>query len=790
MTSLSNASDAAPASGEFQALFEPRGIAVVGASNVPAKWGFRLGYGLAKGGYRGPIAMVNPKERKVLGRRTFDSLKSVPFPVDVAFIAIPRGGVAGVLDACGEKKIPFAVVISSGFREAGAEGAEEEAKIVRVAQSAGVRIVGPNTMGIVSLPAGVVAMGVTRVPERGPVAFLSQSGNLGTMLMEWGGRQGLGFSRFVNVGNEAMIGAEEILPWLAGDPETKVVLLYLEGTRSGRKLVEAIRSCARTKPVLVLKGGTTAAGERAARAHSGALAGSARVWEAAVAQAGGVLVGSTEELLETARAAVAAPLPKGRRVGMVTWGGGWGVLSADACHREGLLLPELPEGIKSAIDHDLPSFWSHGNPVDLVGVLSRKTHFRILETMARSDAFDAVLSLGNLMGNMGKKRPKDDTWGHELRLFLRAFGWKSPGVLLAMLRGLLKPAGGKKKSAAPPAATPAPGSGGGGEREQIGGFDWGERELWQDDHFSTWAQGLMRETGRPLVAVPFHVPSTLGTSDGSGLATAPTPERGARLLALLATLGERQRAIGSPSEAPPQPGAPALANAREMTSTAPSGTVLSERESRLLLEPFGIPFVKTTAAGSEEGAVTAAERTGWPVVAKVDKPGLIHKSDVGGVRVGLKSADDVRKAFRELMRVGEGRPRGVLIQETAPPGVEVLVGLTSDPQFGTVVVVGMGGVQAEAMEDVAVGLAPFGAAEAMRMLDRLRARKLLDGFRGAPKSDVAALAEMIARVSAIGAALEGRIAELDLNPVRVLPEGKGVICLDAATILPRRPINS
>lgn len=382
---------------EIGAIFHPRSIAFVGASAQPGKWGNMLVVNTISGGYEGRIFLVNPKGGTIAGRPVYRSLLDIPDPVDLVVVTVPARHVQPLVDECRQKGIRYMVLITSGFSEAGDEGKALEAELVKAASEAGVLILGPNTMGIANPHIRLFSTGTTVQPLAGNTAMVAQSGNMGTQLLAFAEHQGIGMRGFSGSGNEAMITMADYLEGFEVDDTTRTVLIYVEGFKDGRRFFESCRRVSRRKPIVLLKGGQTAAGQKAAASHSGAMASDNRVFEALCRQAGIVNVHRPMDLLDLAAAFDALPLPHGPRVAIMTFGGGWGVVTADLCQRLGLILPELDADILAEIDTMLPPYWSRANPVDLVGDFNPDMTFRVQELLMRWSGCDAVLHMG-IMG--------------------------------------------------------------------------------------------------------------------------------------------------------------------------------------------------------------------------------------------------------------------------------------------------------------------------------------------------------------------------------------------------------
>jgi len=375
-------------------LFHPRSVAVVGASSGIRKWGYLILCNILAGGYTGAVYPINPKERNICGLPCFRSLRDIPGPLDLVLITTPAHTAPDVLKECTEKKVGGVVLISSGFSETDDRGRRLEGEIVDLCQEHELPLIGPNTMGIISTHSDLYATGAHARPRKGSIAFVSQSGNLGVQLMHWAMDQGIGISLFIGSGNEGSLNSTDLLEYLESDPATRTIIMYLEGIRDGRRFLQVARRVSREKPIIALNGGRTDSGKMAAASHTGSMAGSTRVFDAACRQAGVLLARKPSELLDLSMGFSSLPLTPGNRVGIVSLGGGWGVVTCDACREAGLEIPPLPEHIINKIDRHLPPFWSRANPVDLVGTLDMQAPIVAVEELIKSDRIDAVICLG------------------------------------------------------------------------------------------------------------------------------------------------------------------------------------------------------------------------------------------------------------------------------------------------------------------------------------------------------------------------------------------------------------
>jgi acyl-CoA synthetase (NDP forming) len=471
-------------------LFNPRQVALIGASATPGKWGFFLFLNILKGNYQGTIYPVNDRAKEVLGVPSLAKVEDLPGPVDLAVIATPAETVPGLIEACGAKGIPNLVVITSDFSETGPEGAELERRVVDQARRFGMRLVGPNTMGLFSAQTNLHALMPPVQPLKGPVSMFSQSGNVGTQFLAWGVEAGIGFEKFVSSGNEGDLTCVDYLTYFAEDEATRIIIAYLEGVDPDSDFLPTARKASKKKPVVVFKGGRTRAGIRAAASHSGALAGSYRIYQGVFRQSGLIEASTTQEIMDCTKALTVFPVPRGNRVAILTRGGGWGVITTDACEEAGLIVPPLPGEIVNTLDKILPRYWSRNNPVDMAAVITAEPFMECLEILAQWEGIDAVIALGGRASIPGRVSDK-------------------PGVheQLKAQESLLK---------------------------QIAEYYQGSHE-----QVMNYTGALIRETGKPIISV------TMGSQDFHkesmevyGLASYPTPERAVRVLRMLVDYGK------------------------------------------------------------------------------------------------------------------------------------------------------------------------------------------------------------------------------------------------------------
>lgn len=710
MTVMDPARDPDPST--LEALFRPRSVAVVGASREPGSIGHAIVKNLIDSGFTGPVFPINPRARSVRGVPCYATIEEVPGELDLAVLVVPAPVVVPVLEQCGRKGVKAVVVISAGFREAGGEGVARELALRECAARHGIRIVGPNCMGVlVTDPEVRLNASFAHVaPHEGSVAFASQSGALGEAILARSRDLGLGLSAFVSLGNKADVSGNDLLAWWGQDPRTKVILLYLESLGDPRAFARAARQATRSgKPILVVKSGRTAAGARASASHTGSLAGVDEATTTLLERCGVQRVTRVEGLFNLARAFSQQPVPRGPRVAIVSNAGGPGIMAADAATAYGLVMATFSPQTVAAMRAALPAEASTNNPVDTIATASAQTFGACVTAALVDPGVDAVLPIYVGPSVM------------DVRAVARE-------IVSSLERARAVGAGGK------PLLTCF-----------MGGRVAEAREV------------LLRAS-IPAYDFPEDAAQALGAM--------------ARFRAWL------DRPEGS---------APALREARArlraLAADLPRGWLPAE-QAFALLEAAGLQVAPRAYAASAEEAGQAAARVadaagGWPVVLKADHPDLLHKTELGAVRLGLADADAVTAAARDLERrlaqhgleAGRGR---FLVQAQVQGGREVILGAHRDPAVGPVLLVGLGGIHAEVLRDVSLGVTPLTDRDAEDMLDGLRGAKLLTGYRGAAPVDRAALVDALLRLSALAEEVPA-LAELDVNPLLALERGAVVV---------------
>jgi acyl-CoA synthetase (NDP forming) len=697
---------------DLSRFLNPRGVAVVGVSKDPGRIGGQALRLLTDFGYPGKVYPVNPKYGDIKGLPCYPDLTAVPQPCDVALIALSAPQVVGAIEQCGRAGIPFALVLSSGFSEVGGAGKTLQDQLVAAARAGGVRVVGPNCLGLLNLRDNArIGFGGTaqlKTLKPGPLAMVTQSGGFGFGVMAAAAHYGVGCSYAISSGNEADL---TLLDWVADlieRPEVEIVVAFMEGVNDGRRLIEiGERALDLGKPILAWKVGNTDIGARAATSHSARLTAGYALYRAAFRRGGLVEIRDVDDLIDVAKAFAIRKLPRGNRVGVLTLSGGAGVLLADRCVEEGLQLPELAEATTRKLRGTLVEFASVGNPVDATahGYNDNFASYRA--------AIELVLADPNI-DQVVARVPRG-----------RAAGpWSK--ALVDMLRETDKPVILNWPTSPD---------------------DNGEVLAWLEQN---------------------NVPCILGAG------------RAVHALAALTDFArkrdERRKQDARPFE---------RACARQPLDLPPGAGTLGEHRSKQVLARYGIPVVKEVMLAPSEIEALASPPLPFPVAVKLESPDVPHKTEAGAVRLGVRDLAALKQAAREVVAAArkhkpDARIEGVLVQEMAT-GLETITGAVNDATFGPTVAFGLGGIFAELLRDVTHGFAPFDVETARGMIDEIKGAALLNGYRGRPALDVAALADALSRVSQLIADHANRIAEIDVNPLFV--GEKGVVAADALIVL-------
>ena len=703
---------------KINSMFYPKSVAVVGASARAGSVGNDLVKNLVKD-YTGEIYPVNPKGGEIEGKKAYTSLTEIPGDVDLVVVSVPAKGVPGVVDQCRAKNVQGIVIITAGFKETGHEGLEREKELTRQVQEAGIPLIGPNCLGIMNAEKGVGmnASFASKICASGSLAFISQSGALCTSVLDYAEARKIGFSKFVSFGNKADVKEVDLLEYLADDPQTTAIALYLEDISDGKRFTEIASKIfwEKKKPILCLKSGRSAEGSKAVSSHTGSLAGNDKVYDALLTQSGVQRVDSIEELFDRASIYTTQPLPKGNRLAIITNAGGPGIMATDAAINAGLKLAALSDETKAALKETMPEAASLRNPVDVLGD-------------ARHDRYEAAVK--TVMAD--------------------------PNVDMGIV--ILTP-----------------------------------QSMTDSDEIGKIIPAAVKECGKPVVCAFMGVADV---ADGvqnllaGGVPNYSFPENAINALAAAYRLMNYGNLAGRQFDA--LPGCD-KAKADKIIADylgSDSEKYLTQADCRALFECYGLPLLKSGVANSEDEAAKIVEGIGAKVVMKVMSADVKHKFDAGGVILNVEGADGARAAYKQIFanvakNVPGAKIDGILIEQMAEKGVEVILGCNRDAKFGPLMMFGLGGTFVELFKDVAFRLAPMWGVSADNMIREIKSFKVLDGFRGAPKCDQAAVKETLLRLSAM-VCNHPEIAECDINPLIVHAEGKGCSVADSRVMLKKK----
>jgi acetyltransferase len=701
---------------KLNVLLHPKSVAVVGASTRPGTVGNDIFRNLIFNEFNGSVYPVNPKASNILGVHAYHSLAEIPGPVDLAVLIVPAASVLGVVEEAIAREVKTLVVISAGFKESGAKGAELEQKLRDKVQAAGIPLIGPNCLGVINTHPDVrmnAAFG-RKMPAAGNLAFLSQSGALCTSVLDYAEERHMGFSKFISFGNKADVNEIDLLGYLAEDEETSVIAMYLEDVTNGRRFIETVRSIfwETHKPMLCLKSGRSPEGAKAVSSHTGSLAGSDSVYDALLAQSGVQRVDTIAELFDYAALYTTQPLPRGNRVAIITNAGGPGIMATDAAVRYGLKLAELTPETKQRLGEALPATASVRNPIDVIGDARSDRYKAAVRTVLADETVDMGIVI---------LTPQSMTEIEE-----------TAAVVPEVLKGIKKPV--------------------------VCSF-MGAKDV------------------APGVAIlrKAHIPNY------------PFPEDGVRALAAanrLVTLHDiPRREMVEMNDCDVQ-------RARKIVAEALCGhekRYLTQAECRPLLECYRLPLLKSEVARTADEAAALAEQWGVPLAMKVMSADVVHKLDAGGVLLNVSGPEEARTAYAKILKnvksaVPGAKIDGILVEQMAAKGVEVILGASRDSRFGPLMMFGLGGTLVEVLKDVSFRLAPMWQISAERMVHEIRSFKVLDGFRGSPPSDVDAIVDTLLRLSHM-VCDHPEISELDINPLIVHARGKGCSVADSRVML-------
>ncbi len=703
-------------------FFSPRGVAIVGASADPMKLGYGIARNLIQSQYKGAIHLINPKGGTIMGHAVSASLAEVPDPVDLAVLIVPAAATPAALADCGARGIRAAIVMAGGFREIGPAGAALEDEILKIARTNQIRILGPNCIGLLDThyPLDTTFL-PPPLPAPGDIGFLSHSGAFCAAVIDWSRQQGFSFSRLVSLGNQSDITETDLLALMAADEHTRVLTMYIESLPDGNRFIEEARKVSAQKPIVALKVGRSASGRRAAASHTGALAGADAAYESAFEKAGILRADTAEELFEWSRALAWLPLPTGRRMAVLTDAGGPGVMAADFIETHGMTLAEFSESTREKLRALLPPAASLVNPVDMLSSASPHHYATSLQILLDDPSVDGVLLV----------LPPPPMYSTE----------SVADSLIPLIQNSKKPV-----------------------------------------TIALMGSNLVREAFRRFTAA--RIP------------TYDFPERAASALSCLARRADYLRDLQTESAPAPTLDHAAISEilhrpaksskGERSDESTPRGAVegpaswLDPEAADRLLAAARIPTAPVKLAHSADEAASLARDLGFPLVLKIASPDILHKSDVGGIFLNLKSVDKVTSAFESALQNAkqakpEARIEGCHLQRMIPSGQEVILGSARDPQFGPLIMFGSGGIDVEGLKDVAFSLAPLTVREADRLIDRTWAGRKLAGWRSIPPADRDAVREALLRLAELVHA-HPEIAEIEINPLRVLD--KGAVAVD------------
>ena len=704
----------------LEKVFNPQSVAVIGASEVPGKASERRTRSLLEGGYNGDVYLINPKRSELFGRKAYPNITEIDKEVDLVMIVVaPRFLVSAVADSVkmGAKGI---IIITAGLGETGEEGKKIEAEILNEAAKTGAYVIGPNCSGMFSASAEMNFLGVPRL-KKGSISVLAQSGNVIDSLTHYARMKGVGFSKIISVGNAIGVNFHEYIEYLKDDPDTKAIMMYLEGIKEGNSLVRVVRETVKKKPVVALKVGRSGAGARAAASHTGSLAGDDIIVDAAFRQAGIVRVSNVDELFDISEVFCNCPLPKGNRVAILSEGGGDNSVAADNAELFGMEVPVLSEETQEKMRPFLLEGMPASNPIDYGGTAEENPHMitECVKVCMEDDQVDGIYITGFF--------------------------------------------GGFKDIIAPHVAE---------IEEQT------SRDL----------VDLVKKHEKPIFV---HTSFARGDIESlnilktDGVPVIESSDRASQCLGALMRFALNQKKISQmsipSSESKERPAVKAIFK----KALDENRSNLLETESRALLEEYGISLPEAILARSYEEAIEAARKMSYPLAMKVVSPDIIHKSDAGGIKLDLKGERDMEKAFKEILNnagkvTTKERVLGTLISPMAAKGQECIIGMIRDPQFGPVIMFGLGGIFVEVLKDVSFRVAPLAEEDIDEMIKEIKGYKILTGIRGEKPKDIEAIKNILAKLSEI-AINHTEIEEIDLNPVIV--HEKGVSIVDSRVII-------
>jgi acetyltransferase len=699
---------------KLEEFLNPKSVAVIGASREEKKVGHRVLRNMVNSGFKGRIYPVNPNADTILGYKCYRSVGEIGEDVDLAVVAVPAKAVLGVAEECGRKGVKGIIVISAGFSETGREGLVLEKQLVSKCREYDMRLQGPNCLGLINARIGLNASFAPTSPIPGSVSIVSQSGALGSAILNWAGFNNMGLSNFVSVGNEADLTITDFLEALAEDDNTRVVGVYMEGVKNGERFLKVAGSLSRRKPLVVLKAGTTEVGVRAVSSHTGSLAGSDIAFSAACKKTGVLRVDTMREFFDMLFAFQDQPVPKGKNVIVITNGGGPGVLAVDACEKLGLNLPLLEHELRENLSKSFPPHASLGNPIDVLGDADENRYRIALQAALKSSVVDSII------------------------------------VILT-----------------PQAMTPS---------EEVARVIVEEKKFVEKPVLASF-MGFDNESPPIKILRAGRIPNY------------DFPESAALVLK---RMYEYHLALNRPEEPiTTATGVDEEAVARIKAVAEAEGRInLSPEEAFQIASAYGIPVPKAMLARSVKEACEIADSIGYPVAVKVASPDILHKTDMGCVVLNVKSCEEAGKAYELVVNrartlMPQARVYGAIVQRMVPSGREVIIGAVRDPQFGPLMMFGLGGIYVNFLRDVSYRLAPLTTSDAFEMISETKAYTLLKGVRGEPPGDMNSLVDVMIRISQFMCRFK-EVVEMEINPLMVYEERRGCMAVDIKITLSKQ----
>jgi acetyltransferase len=699
----------------LQKIFYPQSIAIIGANKVKGTVPSDILFNILKAEFKGVVYPVNPREKHLASIKTYKYAIDIEDPVDLAVLVFPSSVMNLALEQCGQKGIKGAIIISAGFKEVGGQGIEREEQIKEIAKKYGINFIGPNCLGVINTDPNVLlnASFARKMPEEGKIAFISQSGALCTAVLDYAQAKHIGFSKFVSIGNKADISEIDLLYYLKEDPKTKVILLYLEEISDGIGLMEAAKTVIREsgKPILAIKSGRTEAGASAAASHTGSLAGSDEICDAAFKQAGIIRCDNIEEMFNKAIAFTYQPMPKDKRIAIITNAGGPGVLTTDKSIQQGLTLAKFSDTTTEILKKSLPKTANIKNPVDVIGD-ARADRYSV--------AISSILKDENVDGAFIILTPQSMTEIESIALEISHLAGQFDKPIYTSFMG---------------------------EADVKAGID------------------ILQRNKIPHYILPESMPIAFSSVYKFKKMIEEKPEQ---VIELKDKNSEKAKSILDK----------AISNGRKY---------LPEEEAVKVLEAYNFPLLKSTLVNNEEEAVKESEKLGYPVVMKIISDDIVHKFDVGGVILNIKSKEEAKESFNKIIsnvkkNMPDAKIKGVFVRQMIPPGEEVIIGMKRDITFGPVIMFGLGGLFVEIYKDVSFRVAPLDMKSVDKLISETKASAILSGARGLKPRDINSIKNCIIRLSQLAVDCP-EIKELDINPLIVLEEGKGSFVADTKIML-------